>query len=161
MPAPDFARTPAELLAAMRALRKWAAVTYRELEARAQSVGDKLPRGLIPNLMANNDLPRESTLASFVRACVGDHAVEQWLAARRRIAVGSETSLSEQVEEWLTGSASVAAELEQTESVAQWAYAEGRLAQAVENASGDRWVGLHRRRSSFWRSRRDPGVTDS
>jgi hypothetical protein len=82
--------------------------------------------------MANNDLAPRDHLASFVRACVGDHAVEQWLAARRRIAVGSETSLSEQVEEWLTGSASVAAELEQTESVAQWAYARAGVAQAVE-----------------------------
>jgi hypothetical protein len=151
MPAPDFASTPAELLAAMRDLRKWAALTYRELEARAQAVGDKLPRGLIPSLMANNDLPRESTLASFVRACVGDHAVEPWLAARRRIAAGSEASLVDQVEAWLTGKARRAAELERAESVAQWGYADGRLAQAVANTSGDKWVGLHRRRSSFWR----------
>lgn len=150
MPAPDFASTPAELLAAMRALRKWAALTYRELEVRAQRAGDKLPRGLIPSLMANNDLPRESTLASFVRACAGEHAVEQWLAVRRRIAVGSEMSLADQVEAWLSGQAQRAAQLEPQEAVAQWSYADGRLAQAVANASGDRWIGLHRRRRSFW-----------
>jgi hypothetical protein len=150
MPAPDFASTPAELLAAMRDLRKWAALTYRELEARAQAVGDKLPRGLIPSLMANNDLPRESTLASFVRACAGEHAVEQWLAVRRRIAVGTAVSLADQVEAWLTGQARRAAEFERSEAVAQWSYADGRLAQAVASASGDKWVGLHRRRRGFW-----------
>src|SRR5262245_26542900 len=112
MPAPDFASTPAELLASMRALRQWAALTYRELEVRAQREGDKLPRGLIPSLMANHDLPRESTLASFVRACAGEHAVEQWLAVRRRIAVGSAMSLADQVEAWLTRETEKAARID-------------------------------------------------
>ncbi len=150
MPAPDFASTPAELLAAMRELRRWAAVTYRELEARAQAVGDKLPRHIIPKLMANNDLPRETTLASFVRACVGEDAVETWLAARRRIAAGSPNSLAEQVDAWLTGEYKKIVQLERAEAAS---FTEGRLAEAVAAQHGDRWVGLHRRPRGFWRSR--------
>jgi hypothetical protein len=164
MPAPDLASTPAELLAAMRALRQWAALTYRELEVRAQRAGDKLPRGLIPSLMANNDLPRESTLASFVRACVGDHAVDQWLAVRRRIAVGSAMSLADQVEAWLTRETEKAARIDfvRAESLAQTSFADGRLARAVANASGDRWVGLHRRpRKPIWPFGRRTGVAKS
>jgi hypothetical protein len=163
MPAPDFASTPAELLAAMRDLRKWAALTYRELEARAQRAGDKLPRGVIPSLMANNDLPRESTLASFVRACGGEDAVEQWLAVRRRIAFGSPMSLADQVEAWLSRETEKAqAERERAEALAQSSYADGRLARAVANASGDRWVGLHRRpRRSLWPFARRTGVAKS
>jgi hypothetical protein len=157
IPAPDYATTPAELLAAMRALRKWAALTYRDLEVRAQAMGDKLPRALIPTLMANNDLPRESTLATFVRACVGDDdTVDVWLAARRRIMVGSALSLADQVETWLTGRTPgpSSAELERAEAVAQWSYADGALAQAVAEAQGDKWVGLHRKRRRFPWSRK-------
>jgi hypothetical protein len=164
MPAPDFAGTPAELLAAMRALRGWAALTYRELEMRAQRAGEKLPRGLVPSLMANNDLPRESTLASFVRACGGEDAVEQWLAVRRRIAVGSAMSLADQVEAWLTRETekTAQAERERAAALAPWSYADGRLARAVANASGDRWVGLHRRpRRSIWSFGRRTGVAKS
>src|SRR5258706_198732 len=76
--------------AAMRALRQWAALTYRDLEARAQERGERLPRNVIPGIMARGGLPRESTLACFVRACVGEEdAVEVWLAARRRIAAAT------------------------------------------------------------------------
>src|SRR5262245_46375601 len=139
--APHFASTPAELLSAMRALRRLAALTYRELEVRAQAVGDRLPRALIPRLMANNDLPRESTLASFVRACAGEHEVEPWLAVRRRIASGTEVSLADQVEAWLTQQS-----VEVFEGpAAPLTYTQGRVGQAAATARGDRWVGLHRR----------------
>lgn len=105
MPRPDRVSTPAEFIAAMRALRDRAQLTYRQLERRAQAAGDRLPRSTIAAVLSRDRIPRESTIASFVRACGGDrHAVELWLAARRRVSATDETvdNLAEAVEAWLT-----------------------------------------------------------
>lgn len=184
MPRPDRVRTPAEFIAAMRALRSRAKLTYSQLESRAQAAGDRLPRSTIATALSRNRIPRESTIASFVRACGGDrHAVEVWLAARRRIAATDEAveDLAYAVEAWLKGRARVEkvngkkadkaldraldkamtnghldeAASEPDSAVAARVYAEGRLAKAVAQSKGDRWVGVHRKvepdRPKRWR----------
>lgn len=156
MPRPDRVTTPAEFIAAMRALRGWAKLTYRQIERRAQQAGDRLPHSTIATALSRNRIPRESTIASFVRACGGDrHAVELWLAARRRIAVTDKAvgHLAYAVEAWLNGhnrsglGAVDAGDTpeQRTEIVSHYDYAQGNLARAVAESTSERWVGLHRR----------------
>ncbi|AXE28238.1 hypothetical protein C0216_32685 (plasmid) [Streptomyces globosus] len=87
-PDPKDARTPAEFVAAMRRLRSWADLSYRQLERRAEDAGDVLPRATTSAALARTDLPREELLIAFVRACGGSAAtVEAWVDARRRLAM--------------------------------------------------------------------------
>lgn len=51
-PDPRGARTPAEFLARLQALKDWSGLTYRELSARAESGGDVLPRSTVANMLA-------------------------------------------------------------------------------------------------------------
>jgi hypothetical protein len=104
-PCPDHLSTPAEFMNALRDMRSWANLTYRELERRASASGDRLPRGTIASAMSRGVMPREQTIAAFVRACGGDGtAVEMWLAARRRIAAADRAvgDLASAVESWIT-----------------------------------------------------------
>ncbi|MEV4195821.1 hypothetical protein, partial [Streptomyces toxytricini] len=90
-PDPKDARTPAEFVAAMRRLRSWADLSYRQLERRAEDAGDVLPRATTSAALARTDLPREELLIAFVRACGGSAAtVEAWVDARRRLAMSQE-----------------------------------------------------------------------
>jgi len=92
-------------MSALRNLRAWANLTYRELESRATAAGDRLPRGTIASAMSRGVMPREQTIAAFVRACGGDRsAVEVWLATRRRIAAADQAvgDLANAVESWIT-----------------------------------------------------------
>ncbi|MER6999820.1 XRE family transcriptional regulator [Streptomyces sp. NPDC000410] len=87
-PDPQAARTPGEFVAAMRQLRGWAGLSYRQLERRAENAGDALPRATISGALAREDLPREELLIAFVRACGADEAtIAAWRSARRRLAV--------------------------------------------------------------------------
>ncbi|MFD5894987.1 helix-turn-helix domain-containing protein [Streptomyces sp. NPDC060366] len=90
-PDPEAARTPAEFVRAMRQLRGWADLSYRQLERRASEAGDALPRATVSGVLAREDLPREELLTAFVRACGVDAAtVDTWLEARRRLAMAME-----------------------------------------------------------------------
>jgi hypothetical protein len=148
MPRPDPVNTPAELVAAMRALHGWAKLTYRQLERRAQLAGDRLPHSTIASALSRNAIPRENTLASFVRACGGDrNAVEVWLAARRRITAADKAvgNLAYAVEAWLTGRVRPSA-LDTSETpIITRNFADGRLAQTIAESKGERWIGVHRR----------------
>lgn len=87
-PDPKAARTAAEFVVAMRQLRSWADLSYRQLERNAEAAGDVLPRATISGALSRDDLPREQLLAAFVRACGGDEeTVAVWLAARRRLSI--------------------------------------------------------------------------
>src|SRR5215207_9321791 len=104
MPSPVGAQTPADFVSTMRALRGWAALTYGELEGKAQANGDRLPQSTIASALSRESLPREATVAAFVRACGGDpDAVQRWLAARKRVAAAQKAdgSLANAVEAWL------------------------------------------------------------
>ncbi|MFF1508865.1 helix-turn-helix domain-containing protein [Streptomyces sp. NPDC058326] len=86
-PDPRGARTPAEFLARLQALKDWSGLTYRELSARAEERGDVLPRSTVANMLARPTLPREELLTSFVRACgVSPAALEEWRTVRRELA---------------------------------------------------------------------------
>ncbi|WP_169983887.1 helix-turn-helix domain-containing protein [Microbispora sp. H10836] len=92
-PQPRTAATPAEFVALMRRLRAWSGCSYRQLERRADAVGDVLPRATLAGALNRRDLPREDLLAAFVRACgADDDAVAEWVDARRRLAVARETT---------------------------------------------------------------------
>ncbi|MGW3566272.1 hypothetical protein ACWDSL_20755 [Streptomyces sp. NPDC000941] len=87
-PDPKAARTAAEFVVAMRQLRSWADLSYRQLERNAEAAGDVLPRATISGALSRDDLPREQLLGAFVRACGGDEeTVAVWLAARRRLSI--------------------------------------------------------------------------
>ncbi|MEU1667387.1 hypothetical protein ABZ547_28135 [Streptomyces sparsogenes] len=89
-PDPKAARTAAEFVAAMRQLRTWADLSYRQLERNAEAAGDVLPRATIAGALSRDDLPREQLLAAFVRACGGDaETVAVWLAARRHLSIAA------------------------------------------------------------------------
>ncbi|KUH37061.1 MULTISPECIES: helix-turn-helix domain-containing protein [Streptomyces] len=86
-PGPAEARDPAAFVARLQALKDWSGLTYRELSARAEAVGDSLPRSTVANMLARATLPREELLAVFVRACgAGPAETERWMAAREEIA---------------------------------------------------------------------------
>ncbi|MFF3755243.1 helix-turn-helix domain-containing protein [Streptomyces sp. NPDC002018] len=97
-PNSEAARTPAEFVHAMRQLRNWADLSYRQLERRANDAGDVLPRATVSGVLAREDLPREELLAAFIRACGGDAAtVDAWLDARRRLAMSAEPAVPDQM----------------------------------------------------------------
>ncbi|GAA1092139.1 RICIN domain-containing protein [Streptomyces javensis] len=90
-PDPREARSAAEFIAALQALKDWSRLTYRELAARADALGDVLPRSTVANMLARATLPREELVAAFVRACgVGPAELTVWLAVRKDLATSIE-----------------------------------------------------------------------
>ncbi|MFD4814563.1 hypothetical protein [Streptomyces sp. NPDC058418] len=63
---PRGADTPAQFVAVMRQLRQWAHLSYRELEKRAEAVGEVLPRATLAGVLNRQELPREELLAAAV-----------------------------------------------------------------------------------------------
>ncbi len=160
MPVPDGIGTPAEFIEAMRALRDWVGLTYRQLEDRALEIGEKLPRSTISTALSRGSLPREATIATFVKVCGGDRrVVDAWLDARRRIAEQDKDidDLAQAVESWLVGrmtdtmGGAVPVQPREGQELLSLAldgnstFSEGRLARAVAESTTDRWVGLHRK----------------
>ncbi|MFF0744039.1 helix-turn-helix domain-containing protein [Streptomyces sp. NPDC004111] len=91
MPEPDprDARTPAEYVARLQALKEWSGLTYRELTVRAEALGEVLPRSTVANMLSRATVPREELVAAFVRACgCGPAAVTEWLAVRKELTAG-------------------------------------------------------------------------
>jgi hypothetical protein len=104
MPRPDRVTTAAQFLAALQALRAWAKLTYGELESNAQAFGDRLPRSTIASALSRGRIPREQTIAAFVRACGCDEkTVRHWLVVRNKIASADQTvgDLAGAVERWV------------------------------------------------------------
>ena len=86
-PDPDTAANAAEFVAALRRLRQWSGLSYRELAKRASAAGDALPRSTVTAAMTRTALPREDLVAALARTCGCDkEEVERWVSARRRIA---------------------------------------------------------------------------
>ncbi|MDT0612707.1 RICIN domain-containing protein [Streptomyces lancefieldiae] len=85
----------------MRQLRRWADLSYRQLERNATDAGDVLPRATISAALTRDELPREELLAAYVRACGGDDGtVSAWLEARRSLVMtgaGTPPAVSEDV----------------------------------------------------------------
>ncbi|MCW3816459.1 hypothetical protein ONA91_18595 [Micromonospora sp. DR5-3] len=86
-PDPFSAASPAEFVAAMRALKEWSGLTFRQLQRQAEAVGEVLPHSTIASVLGRNNLPREALVTAFVRACGLDQATAaSWLATRKRLA---------------------------------------------------------------------------
>jgi hypothetical protein len=87
-PQPAKATTPAEFTAALRALRTWSGLTYRQLEGKAATYRDALPASTIATTLGRATLPRERFVDAFTRACgLGEDDVRVWLDTRKRIAM--------------------------------------------------------------------------
>ncbi|MGM1061272.1 helix-turn-helix domain-containing protein [Saccharothrix sp. Mg75] len=87
-PQPTEATTAAEFTAALRALRMWSGLTYRQLEGKTAAHQDRLPPSTIATTLGRATLPREHFVDTFTRACgLGDAEVLLWLKTRRHIAI--------------------------------------------------------------------------
>jgi hypothetical protein len=88
-PDPAAATTPAEFVEAMRRLKRWTGLGYRQLEKRAVAGGQSLPRSTLTVALTRHTLPREDLVAAFAYACGCDeNQTAQWIDARRSIAAG-------------------------------------------------------------------------
>ncbi|WP_431040760.1 helix-turn-helix domain-containing protein [Streptomyces sp. P1-3] len=96
-PQPAQASTPAEYTAALRTLRLWSGLTYRQLEDKATAHTDALPASTIATTLGRATLPRERFVDAFTRACgLDEEEVRQWLEARRRIATPKPASTGDE-----------------------------------------------------------------
>lgn len=89
-PDPRALATAGEFVEALRRLKRWSGLGYRQLAKRATATGHALPRSTLTVALNRGTLPREDLVAAFVRTCGCDDAeVAAWVAARRRIAAGA------------------------------------------------------------------------
>lgn len=90
-PQPDRARSAEEFTAALRALRIWSGLSYRQLEGKAAARGDTLAASTMATALGRATLPREPFVAAFTRACgLSETEVQRWLDARRRLAMAEQ-----------------------------------------------------------------------
>jgi len=83
---PRRARTSAELVETLRALKTAAGLSYREIEQRARAAGDWLPASTLATVLGRTTVPRAEVVAALVQACGGDpDTVSRWVDASRRL----------------------------------------------------------------------------
>jgi hypothetical protein len=86
----------AEFIAALRRLKAWSGLSYRQLERRAAEAGRVLPYSTASTALGRKSLPREELLVAFVLACgLDDDEAASWAAVRKRIAVGGHVTATE------------------------------------------------------------------
>ncbi|WP_244164727.1 helix-turn-helix domain-containing protein [Streptomyces silaceus] len=79
----------AAFVAALRRLKAWSGLSYRQLERRAERAGHVLPYSTAASLLGRDRLPRKELVVAFVEACgVGEPETRAWVAARNAIACG-------------------------------------------------------------------------
>lgn len=87
MPDPSRAATAEEYVAALRALKDWSKLTYRQLSARAEAAGEVLPHSTLAGSLSRTTLPRRDVVKALVRACGCDEeAMAAWMSAYDRAA---------------------------------------------------------------------------
>ncbi|MFE9643658.1 hypothetical protein ACFYO0_05805 [Streptomyces sp. NPDC006365] len=80
---------PAAFMAALRRLKAWSGLSYRQLERRATEAGHTLPYSTAATMLGRERLPREELVVAFVTACgLWDDEAEAWADARTTIACG-------------------------------------------------------------------------
>ncbi|MGI5197863.1 hypothetical protein ACQEVY_30250 [Streptomyces sp. CA-288835] len=80
---------PAAFVAALRRLKAWSGLSYRQLERRATEAGHTLPYSTAATMLGRERLPREELLVAFVTACgLREDEAEAWADARTTIACG-------------------------------------------------------------------------
>ncbi|MFI6515438.1 NB-ARC domain-containing protein [Spirillospora sp. NPDC050679] len=85
MPTPDGIVTVEEFMVRLRQLRRWAGLTYRDLEARGRDNGDHLARSTLASTLGRAGLPRQDFVEAVVRACGLDPS--PWVRVCRRLAL--------------------------------------------------------------------------
>ncbi|GLZ77721.1 hypothetical protein Afil01_25280 [Actinorhabdospora filicis] len=83
---PRRARTSADLVAMLRALKNRSGLSYREIEQRARDAGDWLPASTLATVLGRTTVPRVEVVAALVQACGGDpDTVSRWVDAARAL----------------------------------------------------------------------------
>lgn len=134
--APPEVRDAAEFTAALRELRVRTRLSYRQLERRAERVGDVLPASTLSTALSRNTLPRPQLLSACIRACGGDdQAVQAWTALRTALAVATVNPVNgaASTERAADPATATAAEEAEPSSVADPA---ASVAAAADSASG-------------------------
>jgi tetratricopeptide (TPR) repeat protein len=94
-PDPATVSSPAEFVGALRRLKQWTGLGYRQLERRAADAGELLPRSTLTAALSRDTLPREDLVVTLTRTCgCGEDEVASWVAARRRLAAAPRSSLA-------------------------------------------------------------------
>ncbi|MBD0839399.1 hypothetical protein [Streptomyces sp. TRM68416] len=76
-------------VAALRRLKAWSGLSYRQLERRATQAGHSLPYSTAATMLGRDRLPRQELVAAFVAACgLRADQAQAWLDARVTIACG-------------------------------------------------------------------------
>ncbi|WP_282700484.1 hypothetical protein [Streptomyces sp. CC219B] len=76
-------------VAALRRLKAWSGLSYRQLERRATRAGHSLPYSTAATMLGRDRLPRQELVAAFVAACgLRADQAQAWLDARVTIACG-------------------------------------------------------------------------
>ncbi|WP_229399819.1 ATP-binding protein [Micromonospora okii] len=95
LPCPSSARTPAEFVAQLRAVKIGSGLSYRALERAARRAGDQLPASTLATALNRVSLPSQELVAALVRACGGDPAtVRDWVQARQALALSAGVDLA-------------------------------------------------------------------
>ena len=64
-PRPDEAADAAQFVAQLRALRLWSGLTYRQVAARAEALGEVLPASTIASALGRSRLPRRELVVAL------------------------------------------------------------------------------------------------
>jgi hypothetical protein len=88
-PQPGGVTTAAEFVVALRQVRLWSGLSYRQLSGKANAAGDVLPPSTLASVLNRTALPKEEFVVALVRACgFGPETVAAWVLARKRLAMG-------------------------------------------------------------------------
>ncbi|MDX3642157.1 hypothetical protein [Streptomyces sp. MB09-02B] len=120
-------------VAALRRLKAWSGLSYRQLERRAVQAGHTLPYSTAATMLGRDRLPREELVAAFLAACgVRADEAEAWLDARVTIACGPPPA----------------------ETTPRRPPRNGRLWRSRPQRNGQLWQSRPHRNGQLWQSRR-------
>jgi len=82
-PRPGAATTAVEYVAALRDLRIWSGLTFRQLAIKARGLGHDLPASTLASALSRSSLPSRDVVAGIAQACGLDTtSVAEWVEAR-------------------------------------------------------------------------------
>ncbi|WP_432830938.1 helix-turn-helix domain-containing protein [Dactylosporangium sp. CA-092794] len=108
-PDPTEATSPVEYIDALKRLREWSGLTYRDMERIAADYARPLPMSTVCAALRRGTLPQRDLVESIVRA-VGLAEADQvlWLGVRDAIANGQPVPREPTWRRWTTGSRQLA-----------------------------------------------------
>ncbi|MFI6596148.1 helix-turn-helix domain-containing protein [Nonomuraea sp. NPDC050536] len=85
-PTPSAAVDEATFVADLRRLKAWSGLSFRQLERRADAIGDSLPPAAIATMLSRNRVPHEPLLVAYLRACgLGHQESHSWTTLRTEL----------------------------------------------------------------------------